>query len=335
MRRHNSRFLVLAVTGIILFLLLAGCTGLQVPGKKTVYIVYGSEKGDLSYTDSAYAGLQRAEQEMGVRTREFTPTDYQEIPALLNATPDAEKPGLIITVGFQYADFSRTIAAQHPEIGVLAIDQAGNGTDNLQVYEITSYGDSYLAGALAASATRTGRIGIIMGMKTELLDTFIQGYRDGARAVNASIVVDPAYVHEDSVTGFTDPERAESIAEAMYRNGTDVIFVGAGISNTGVFSAATTTPGRYVIGTDADQSPLGPGFILASAMKRVDRVVYSGISAYANGTFAGGNRVAGLKEGVTGIVYNPEFAYYEKTVSAWERAAETGEQEFLLNRSGK
>ena len=302
------------------------------PAEPVVWILYGSEKGDLSYTDAANRGLSRAQQEWGITTREFVPGDLEALPSLLNATTGSERPGLFITVGFQYADLTRQLAAQHPDIRFLAIDQSMEGSGNLQAYEITSYGDSFLAGAVAASSSATGRVGIIMGMRSPLLDTFIRGYTDGARAADPSVAVDQAYVHEDSVEGFMDPDEAGRIAETMYRNGTDVIFTGAGISNTGVFDRARDATGRYAIGTDTDQSPLGPRFIIASAVKRVDHVVYTGIAGFRNGTFSGGTRVAGLAEGATGIVCNPAFPSCNATVSAWQERAARGEQEYLASR---
>jgi len=325
--RHLSLLIVLA-----LLVIAAGCTQKTSPAVPVVYIVYGSEKGDLSYTDAAYQGILAAEREMPVTVREFTPKDLDTLPALLNSTTGPERPGLIITVGFQYADLVRNLAALHKDIRFLAIDTSGIGSGTVQSYEITSYGDSYLSGVLAASATKSGRVGIITGMKTDLLDTFIRGYTDGVHAINSSITVDQAYVWQDSVQGFMDPVQAGRIAERMYHNGTDVIYFGAGKSNTGAFDAAKTMPGRYVIGTDSDQSPLGPTVVLASAVKRVDLVVYHGIRQYAGGTFAGGNHVAGLREDATGMVYNPAFASYNETVRAWESRAIAGEEEYLRSR---
>lgn len=322
-------------TLLVLLVALCGCTAK--PDQENVpviYIVYGSEKGDLSYTDAAYQGILAAEKEHNIVVKEFVPKDFETLPALLNSTQGSDRPGLIITVGFQYADFTRQLAEQHPDIRFLAIDQAGIGMTNLLANEITSYADSYLAGALAASATKTGHVGIIMGMQSDVLDTFLAGYSDGARAVNSSIRVEPEWVHRNSTTGFTDAEEGGRIAERMYGNGTDVIFTCAGYSNMGAFSSANSTPGRYIIGTDSDQSPLGPGFVLASAVKRVDRIVHEGISDYMNGTFDGGNRVVGLKEGATGIVYNPKFAYYNETVSRWEASAMAGEEKYVATHSG-
>lgn len=303
------------------------------PEVKAVYIVYGSEKGDLSYTDSAYQGLAAAQDTFSIATREFTPSDYESLPAILNTTKGSQRPGLIITVGFQYAGFTRQLAQQHTDIQFLAIDQSGTGSGNTRSSEITSYGDSYLAGVLAASASKTGRVGIIMGMQSDVLDAFLDGYTAGAYSVNSSISIDPAYVQQYKTDGFSDPAGAGRIAEGMYRNGTDVIFACAGYSNMGVFDAARTTPGRYVIGTDSDQSPLGPQFVLASAVKRVDRVVFTGIADHLNGSFTGGNQVTGLNEGVTGIVYNPNFAFYNETVSAWKAQAQVSEEKYLISRT--
>lgn len=302
------------------------------PAVTDVYIVYGSEKGDLSYTDAAYRGIMAAQNASPLTVHEFVPRDYETLPAILNASAGSSRQALVITVGFQYADFTRQLAALHPEARFLAIDQEGNGSANLNTYEITSYGDSYLSGVLAATATKTGRIGIIMGMQTDLLDTFIRGYEDGARAANASVTVEHAYVHRDSVKGFTDPGEAQRIADGMYRNGTDVIFTGAGISNTGAIDLARNTSGLYIIGADSDQAPLCPSCVLASAVKRVDRVVCTGIAEHRNGTFTGGRTVAGLKEGATGIVLNPAFAGYSGTISAWEARAGEEEAKYLASR---
>lgn len=325
---------ILAVlTLLALLLIAAGCSQPAPAGTPVVWIVYGSEKGDLSYTDAAYQGLLAAQQKQALKIREFVPQDFETLPTLLNVTTGADRPALVITVGFQYAGFTRNLAELHKDIRFLAIDQAGIGSDNLRAYEITSYGDSYLAGVLAASASRTQHVGIIMGTESEVLDTFLDGYTDGARAVNATIAVDHAYVHHHSTEGFTDAPAAQKSAEAMYRNGTDVIFACAGYSNTGVFSAAENFPGRYVIGTDSDQSPLGPEFILASAVKRVDRVVSVGIGDTLDGTFKGGNVTAGLGEGVTGIVFNPRFESYNESLRVWETQARAEEREYLQSRA--
>lgn len=299
-----------------------------------VYIIYDYGKGDLSYTDSAYRGLFAAQEALPFVKREFVSPD-PATGAIFQGIAGPERPGLVITVGENFSGTTRQLAGENPDVLFLAIDQAGIGSGNIRAYEITSYGESYLAGVLAASATRTKKVGIILGMRSELLDAFQAGYRDGAHAVDPSVTIVVACVNETSTQGFTDPERAAEIAGSMYRDGADIIYTVAGFSGTGAINEAKKSPGRYIIGVDADQTHLGPTVVLASAVKRVDRVVYSGIGTYLNGTFTGGNTVAGLSEGMTMLSYNPKFAAYAETVGSWEEEARARELQYLASRDNR
>lgn len=299
-----------------------------------IYIIYDYGKGDLSYTDSAYRGLFAAQEAMPFVKREFV-SPNPATGASFRKITGPERPGLVITVGENFSGTTRQLAEENPDVLFLAIDQAGIGSDNIRAYEITSYGESYLAGVLAASATRTKKVGIILGMRSELLDAFHAGYRDGILAADPSVTLEVAYVNETSTQGFTDPVRAAELAGSMYRDGADIIYTVAGFSGTGAINEAKRAPGRYIIGVDADQTHLGPTVVLASAVKRVDRAVYSGIETYLNGTFTGGNTVAGLSEGMTMLSYNPKFAAYAETVGSHAEEARAGELRYLASRKSR
>jgi len=320
-----------AVAGVALIVCALIVTTPQERTLPFVYIVYGGEKGDLSYTDSAYRGIFSAQEVMPFSKREFVAFDRKTLSKLMNST-NPERPGLVITIGYTYADETRSLAAENPDIRFLAIDQIGSGSGNLRTYEITSYGESYLAGVLAASATKTNHIGILLGTQSDLLNGFRQGYLDGARAAEPSIIVEEAYVRDNSTTGFSDTVRAGEITRAMYHNGTDVIYTVAGFSGTGAIIEAKAAPGQYIIGVDTDQTDLGPSVVLASAVKRLDRIVYTGIDDYLNGSFTGGEKVAGLQDGATGLVFNPKFNAYNETVSLWTVKAQEGENRYLATR---
>jgi basic membrane protein A len=331
----NRKYLIYGAIVAIIAILAIVIAVFVIPHEQTrpvVYVIYPSDKGDLSYTDSAYRGLFAAQEDMPFTKREYVPSGSMDFSRLLKGT-GAEKPGFIITFGYYQADFTQQLAQEHPDIRFLAIDQTGIGAHNVQAYEITSYGESYLAGVLAASATKTGRVGIILGTQSTLLEAFRSGYIDGVHAVSPTIPVEQAYVQDNSVTGFNDPIRAAEITGGMYNNGTDVVYAIAGYSNLGAIREAKKAPGRYIIGVDSDQTYLGPRVVLASAVKRVDRVVYNGISEYLNGSFTGGEQVAGLKEGVTGLSFNPKFENYNSTVKAWEATARNEEAKYLQSRA--
>ena len=118
----------------------------------------------------------------------------------------------------------------------------------------------------------------------------------------------------------------------MYSGGADVIYTVAGHSGIGTITEAKKFPGRYIIGVDSDQTSLGSRVVLASAVKRIDRAVYTGIHDFVNGTFTGGEQTVGLREGMTGLTFNPAFSSYSATVSAWGEKAQEEEARYLATR---
>lgn len=321
---------------IIAVLLVGSVMYLKIPKDSEipmVIIVYGGEKGDQSFIDSAFRGLTAAEKDLAFESREFSSFVYETISGLLqNESP--KRPVLVITASFAYAGVTAQLAEEHPEVSFLGIDQQDSALSNVRTCEITSFGSSYLAGVLAADATNTRHVGIILGTHSDVLEGFRLGFRDGILAADPSITIAERYVREDSVEGFSDPVTAQEIAREMYGDGVDVIFTVAGFSGTGAIDEAKREPGRYVIGVDRDQSDLGPDVILASSVKHVDQAVESGIREFMDGTFSGGEQVVGLNDGATDLVFNPEFAGHKETVDVWRELAEKAETRYLAGREG-
>ena len=260
----NQIISILAVATAVVIVITLFMINPNTPNLPVIYIVYGSEKGDLSYTDCAYLGLFTAQESMPFIKQEFTSIDPDRFSGFLNGSGELKKPGFVITVGFQYAGDTLHFSQEHPETRFLAVDEAGIGSNNTKAYEVSSYGESYLAGVLAASATKTKRVGIILGMPSRPLEGFRLGYEAGVRAADPSVVLEEEYIG-NTVSSFSDPKKGVEIADAMYRNGTDIIFTVAGYSGTGVIKAAKADSGRYVIGVDSDQTTLNGGGRLRGA----------------------------------------------------------------------
>jgi len=265
---------------------------------------------------------------MAFDKHELYSLDYDAISALLKSG-GAEKPGLVITISYAFTDMTKRLARENPDVRFVGLDQQGSDLPNLRMCEVTAYGASYLAGVLAAKASTSRHIGIMYGTRWTLLESFGQGFRDGARAADPAVAIEEEYIEETSVHGFNNPQKAQAIARSMYGNGTDVIYTVAGYSGTGVIAEAKRAPGRYVIGVDSDQTDLGPRVVLASVVKHIDRAVYDSIAMHLNGTFTGGDRVIGLAEGATELVFNPKFAAYKDEVLGWEERAREAEARFL------
>jgi basic membrane protein A len=141
-------------------------------------------------------------------------------------------------------------------------------------------------------------------MDIPLIHRFELGYEEGARAVSPNIRVIQNYVGVTD-SAWNNPGKGKELALAQIGKGADVIFTAAGNSGLGAFDAveqAGKKDGRathFVIGVDANQNMVKPGFVLTSMVKRVDNAVYDIIKDLVNGQFKAGFHVYGLdKDGV-------------------------------------
>jgi basic membrane protein A len=162
---------------------------------------------------------------------------------------------------------------------------------------------AFLVGAAAALTSKTGSVGFIGAVPIPLLQKYEAGFAAGARAANAKIKVQVAYLAQsvDDV-GFKDPAMAREAALDMYGAGADVIFAAADDAGSGVIQAAHAR-GLWAIGVDSDQYLLSDesvrGAILTSMLKRADVVTYTVTMEFANGVPKDGNNVFGLdRDGV-------------------------------------
>ncbi len=288
-----------------------------------VYDIGG--RGDQSFNDSAAAGLERAESELGISFTEASPNDDGSNRAELLQLQADSNP-LVVAVGFLFAGDAAAVAADNPETNFAVIDDAmldfDNGgvplAENAAGLTFAEEQGSYLVGAAAASQSETGKIGFIGGVCCfGLIEKFEAGYIAGAKAVNPDIEIVSEYITEfPDFDGFNAPDRAKEIAAAMYDGGSDIVYHAAGGAGAGMFEAAkeySETSGSKVwgIGVDSDQfNTVDPGvqeYVLTSMLKRVDNAVFEIIKAQESGTFAGGNTVYDLKTDGVGYSTSGDF----------------------------
>jgi len=322
---------------VVATLLLAGCTGDTTSNPKIgmAYAIGG--KGDGSFNDAAYAGLVKAQQELGVEIAEVTAdradtdTDLQKRLRLLAA--NGCNP--VIAVGISYVTVLADVAQEFPATTFAIIDAEVSGPNIASLVFAAEQG-SYLAGVIAASASKSGKIGFIGGMEIPLIKAFEAGYGQGARSVNAAIVIESAYMGAagDS-SAWNVPDKARSATEAMLAKGVDVGYAAAGASNLGMFQAIKSAggPGKglWAIGTDSDQYTMPTlaavkEVILTSMLKRVDSAVFDLIKSVVSGTPMLGIQTFDLKRnGVGYAVSNPAIMPYKTAANAAAARIITGE----------
>ncbi len=309
-------------------LLLASC-GNNSSSTLRVGVAYDSGgKGDGSFNDSAYAGLVKAQRELGATFIELTAgtdeTDASRQERLRQLAARGCNP--VIAVGISYQGALAVVAAEFPAT-TFAIVDAEVTAPNVASLLFTAEQGSYLVGVIAASASKTGKIGFIGGMDSPLINAFKAGYLQGARSVRPDIVLESAYlgVNGDN-TVWNAPDKAQSATLEMLAKGVDIGYAAAGASNAGMFQAIKNTGGGangvWGIGVDSDQYTM-PMFadlkevILTSMLKRVDVAVFEVIKGVASGSPMTGLQTFDLKRGGVG------YAVSNRAVDPYRAAADS------------
>ncbi|WP_158716362.1 BMP family protein [Blastococcus sp. Marseille-P5729] len=270
-------------------------------------------RGDKSFNDAAAAGLDKAVKEFDLEKA----TELSGKPDETDADKEARLRQLadngataIVTVGFSYKNALETVAPDYPDVKFVLIDNVLEA-ENVASYVFKDNESAYLVGAIAALTSKTGKIGFVGGVNETLINNFEKGYIAGAQAAKPDIQIDVKYLTEaGDYSGYTDPGKGKVTAEGQYDAGADVIYAAAGLSNNGVFEAAAEKGGQ-AIGTDSDQyesaDPSYKETIIASALKRIDTVVYDFIKNVNDDSFEAGTNSVGLKEeGVDFVINNAE-----------------------------
>ena len=255
-------------------------------------------RGDRSFNDSAYAGVQAAIKEHGGKLSELSPNaDASNRADLLTQLAD-QGYNPIIAVGFAYGQDVAKVAAQYPDTSFAIVDSSvtSTGLKNLTGLLFAANEGSYLAGVAAALKSTSGHIGFVGGVDTGLIHNFEVGYVAGAKAAKPAVKIDVKYISpEGDFSGFNDPAKGKIVAKGMYDGGADIVFSVAGGSGLGVFQAAADANKR-AIGVDSDQyktvdDPALQAVIMTSMLKRVDNSVQAYIDDFVDGGVKGGKDV--------------------------------------------
>jgi basic membrane protein A len=315
MRRRRTAVVFFALL-VVAVLATVGCQrqAQQAPqaSKIKVGLVYDvGGRGDLSFNDMAFAGLEQAQREFGdrIETRDLEPTAGGENREELLRLLAGEGYELIFGIGFLFTDSIQRVSKDFPNVKFGIVDGfIPDLTDqsNVVCLLFKEQEGSFLVGAAAAQASKTGKIGFVGGMKIPLIEKFEVGFIAGAKYVNPNIEVFSEYA---GTTGeaFRDPVKGKELALAEYDRGADIIYHASGGTGIGVFEAAVVKD-RLAIGVDADQSLTVKEdqrpHILTSMLKRVDVSVFETIKAFLDGQFTGGYRNFGLAEDGVGYAEN-------------------------------
>jgi basic membrane protein A and related proteins len=275
---------------------------------------------DKGFNEYSYKGAVQGATDIGAAApKVIVPKDQTEYASAIQSLVD-EKVDIIVTVGFNLGAPTITAAKANPNVWFVGVDQqVGPGKDfcvdeqgNLDT-KYACKGDAtkllpkyiqlvfkedqagYLAGMVAASASKSGVVGAVGGLTTcGPCVRYIQGYALGAKSIKSDATVVSAYVTKsfDPVKSFGDQPGGKLFAQnLMASNPTlDVLFAVGGLTGNGALDAACDK-GIWAIGVDVDQFvsyPADDKCILTSAEKHLSAAVDQAIKALNAGPVAAG-----------------------------------------------
>jgi len=267
---------------------------------KAGIVVDISGKDDGSVNQSAWEGLKKLEDD---KTINATCIEPESADMFYKSFTELADDGCDICwgVGYMLAEDMLKAAGERPETHFAIVDNAYEQTpENVTGVVFREQESSFMVGYIAASASKTGKIGFIGGTDSKVIDRFKYGFMAGAKYA-ADLYAKNVNIRIEYTGSFTDTDKGYDIAVKMYDEDCDIIYGAAGESGLGLINAAKEK-GKFVIGVDKDQSELAPDNVLTSAMKDVGGAVGKVTAMFLRGEDISGKTISlGLTEGAVRI----------------------------------
>lgn len=330
--------IMIFLTAFIFMLVVSACANNTTDNIETtddgvfrVVLLVNGNLGDMSFFDSANAGIERLNAEFGddfeATTIEMGTNQSNWETTLYRVSK--QNYDLIICATTQMREQLQRVSKSYPNQKYLIFDTEiddGKASSYPNVHSIVFRQNEggFLAGVLAAKMANgtsgmespvnaTGKVGFIGGMRNNIIYDFAVGYAMGIEYVNNE-ASNQTSLMTSFVGNFSDSTQAKALANVQYANDADVIFVAASQAGLGVIDAAETE-GKYVIGVDSDQysyykdsNPSRAELIVTSVLKEVGDVIYDSTVKFYNGELEFGVLVTyGLAEGIIDIADNENY----------------------------
>ena len=300
-------------------------------GLKIAIVSSPSGVDDGSFNQDNYNGVLKFIEENPSATvtpiREESGDSAAAVQAVADVVADYD---VIVCCGFQFAGIG-DVAQENPDTKFILIDSwpTIGGTevtedqviDNVYAAYYAEQESGFYAGMAAALSTTTGKVAVVNGIAYPSNVNYQYGFECGVKyaneteGLNVEVVELPSYAGTD-VTGanvggnyvgnFSDEATGKVLGNALIAEGVDIIFVAAGASGNGVFTAAKEADGVMVIGCDVDQYDDGANgdtnVVLTSGLKVMHDTVYNALNTVKDGTFAGANVTLTAATDSTGYV---------------------------------
>lgn len=268
---------------------------------------------DGGWNAIAYEGLHRIGRELGAEVSHQetrTPVEFEEG----FRSYGARGFDLVFGHGFEFQDAALRAGRDYPK--TVFITTSGNSVaNNVSPMRFGMEQATYLLGVVAARESKTGKAGLVGGIRLPSIDSTFVAFRAGAQSVNPRFDVKEVYTGN-----FDDVGAAKLAALSLIGAGSDFLFHQANEAGRGVFQACSERKIRC-FGANRNQNDMAPDVIVASAVLDVPAAFVRMARLVRDGRFVPGIHYLGTGEGIVSVVWNERLkqAISPATVTEVER----------------
>lgn len=250
---------------------------------------------DAGWNAMAFEGLKAIESQIGAKISNQEALDAKIPDAMRSYAQEGYR--LVIGHGFEYNKPANEIAPDFPKTVFVSTSGAESST-NAGAIRFGLEDGFYIAGAVAALTSKTGKIAMIGGPDVPSIRSTFKAFAAGAKAAKPSIEVKEVFTGDPQ-----DVAKAKQAALTTINGGADVLIHQANAAAQGVFDAAKEK-GVLAIGANANQNDNPSGVVFCSAIIQAKPAFVDLARLVEEGTYKGSVMLYGMEQGAIEFVWN-------------------------------
>jgi basic membrane lipoprotein Med (substrate-binding protein (PBP1-ABC) superfamily) len=285
--------------------------------KMRVGLLTPGSVNDNGWNAIAYEGLQQIHAKLGADISHQQTSNPAEMDDGFRSF-GAKGFDLAFGHGFEYQDAALSAGKRYPKT-VFITTSGSSVAPNVapMVFELEQA--TYLLGIVAARESKTGKAGVVGGIKLPSIASTFLAFEAGAHSVNPKFEVRQIYTGN-----FDDLGAARLATLSLINAGCDFIFHQANEAGRGVFQACSERRVRC-FGSNKNQNDLAPDVILASAVLDVPSAFVYMATTVRDHKFQPHVYWLGMQQDIVSLAWNDKLkaAIAPATVAEVERVEKT------------
>ena len=250
---------------------------------------------DKGWNQAAYEGLEEIKA-LGCQTAYSESVAASDYESVFRGYAD-QGYNIVFGHGVEFDDAATAVAPDYPNTMFCVTSSDLSAEPNVCSLQNLNNQQGFIAGVVAALATKSGKVGAIGGMEITSIQSYILGFEQGVKYVDNGTTALTAFTGD-----FDDATKVKEQANAFVEQGADIIAQDADQAGLGLFEAVKNAPeGVYAIGAVKDQYDECPGRVLTSATNTIGDAMAVAVQKYAAGDLTAQCYHFGIKEGVIGL----------------------------------